>query len=166
MGGFRYYLRILEALEGVRREEVIKTNLVKTVTTCHLSHLSGALWSFLLAEKEMIQETVLTAFYYQIKILSWTPRSEHDAGSCHRIITQDHIMEKRKIVLYKNWYWCWNENFYWSHDEGILSDCLILWVDGILPREPINMDPTLSDWVFSKESCRLHTISSQVSKTF
>ena len=42
MGGFRSYLRILQASQGVKREEVIKTNLVKTVTTCHLSHLSGA----------------------------------------------------------------------------------------------------------------------------
>ena len=38
-----------------------------------------------------------------------------------------------------------------SHDEVILFDCLILWVDGIQPREPINMDPTLRDWVFSNQ---------------
>ena len=108
MGGFRSYLRILQASQGVKREEVIKTNLVKTVTTCHLSHLSGAVWSFLLAEKEMIQETVLTAFYYQIKILSWTPRSSHNTtqdhitGSCQSIITQDHIREKIKNTK-KKW---------------------------------------------------------------
>ena len=99
---------VLRYREWSECSEVIKTNLVKTVTTCHLSHLSGAVWSFLLAEKEMIQETVLTAFYYQIKILSWTPRSSHNisqdhiTGSCQSIITQDHIKEKRKNTK-KKW---------------------------------------------------------------
>ena len=93
---------------------------------------------FLLSDKNIILDTeIITGG----RIMS----QDHNTGSYHR-----------KIVSYKNW--CWNGNFYWSHDEDILSDCLILWVDGIQPREPINTDPTLRDWVFSKESYRLHSV--------
>ena len=100
-----------------------------------------------MAEKEMIQETVLTAFYYQIEILSWTQRSsqDHITGSYQRIMSEDHNTgsyqrKKQKILKGMGTFIGLKK----SHDEVILFDCLILWVDGIQPREPINMDPTLT----------------------
>ena len=122
-----------------------------------VSHLGGC---FLLAEKEMIHETVLTACYYQIK---YNPRSQQ--RNKHSFLAlQKHV--KFQLKWFLCWWWApcchWLDRTTWL-GSSLPVQCRVVWPDGNLP---ILQDPTLWYWVFSKESCWLQTISSQVSETF
>ena len=153
----RYYLKLAgsKVIGSYQNKPCENSNYLSLVSPLRCSLKFPAGWEgndprncshrFLLSDKNIILDT---------RIIS----QDHFTGSCQRIITLDHITGKRKIL--KTRIGVEMRSFIGlkkSHDEIILLDCLILWVDGIQPREPINMDPTLRNWVFSEESSRLHT---------